>query len=199
VAAAERLVAAHGYTGTSVVAIAQEADVAAGSIYLHFASKAALFDEVFRRAAGRELAAVRHAAAKQSGAPERLTAIVETFAHRALQSGRLAWALLAEPVDPVLDAERLAFRHAYRDALVTVLADGAATGQFALDDLELTAAALVGAIAEALVGPLSPLSDRRLDEDQLVYQLIGISLQIAGARSRKPASADEDGRPNEHG
>ena len=30
---------------------------------------------------------------------------------------RLAWALLAEPVDPAVEAERLHFRHSYRDVV----------------------------------------------------------------------------------
>jgi hypothetical protein len=34
------------------------------------------------------------------------------WAERALRNRRLAWALLAEPVDPLVDAERLAFREA---------------------------------------------------------------------------------------
>ena len=40
---------------------------------------------------------------------------METFARRALRGPRLACALLAEPVDPAIEAERLAFRRAYRD------------------------------------------------------------------------------------
>ena len=75
--------------------------MATGTVYRHFASKADLFSEVFRRAAQREVDAVADAARRSPDA-------VETFARRALAGRRLAWALLAEPVDPVVEAERLA-------------------------------------------------------------------------------------------
>ena len=47
------------------------------------------------------------AAATGARRAERIAAGVETFARRALRGRRLAWALLAEPVDPAVEAERL--------------------------------------------------------------------------------------------
>lgn len=88
-------------------------------------------------------------------APGRIAAGVETFARRAIRARRFAWALLAEPVDPGVEAERLVFRRAYRDLLAAVVRDGVAAGELPPQDPEVTAAALVGAIGEALVGPLS--------------------------------------------
>ncbi|MDN5854045.1 MAG: TetR/AcrR family transcriptional regulator [Actinomycetia bacterium] len=182
VAAAEDMVAAQGYTSTSIVAVAHRAGVATGSVYRHFPSKAELFGEVFRRCAGRELAAVRRAVAAADGAVAQLTAIVDTFARRALRGARLAWALLAEPVDPEVDADRLAFRRAYRDTIHAVLRAGTATGELDLgSDTELVAAALVGAIAEALVGPLSPITAGAVDPDRVVAELTAAALRLAGA------------------
>src|SRR3954470_21601803 len=106
--AAHELVAGGGFGAASVAAVAARAGVATGTVYRHFASKADLFAEVFRRAAQHEVDAVAQAATLAAG--------VEPFARRALAGRRLAWALLAEPVDPVVEAERLAFRRAYRDA-----------------------------------------------------------------------------------
>ena len=67
----------------------------------------------------------------------------------------LAYALLAEPVDPAVEAERLRFRVGYRDAFAGVLADGVGDGELRPHDTHTVAAALVGALGEALVGPLS--------------------------------------------
>ena len=39
-----------------------------------------------------------------------LEGVLAAFAERALRNPRLAWALIAEPVDPLVDAERLAYR-----------------------------------------------------------------------------------------
>src|SRR5919198_3165924 len=127
VAAAHALIAKGGYRAASVVAVARKARVATGTVYRHFPSKADLFAEVFRRASQREVDALsRAAAAAEGGAAARIDAAVETFARRALRGRRLAWALIAEPVDPAVEAERLVFRRAYRDVLVGVIEAGIA-------------------------------------------------------------------------
>ncbi len=88
-------------------------------------------------------------------ARERIAAGVEAFARRALAGRVLAYALLAEPVDPAVEAERLRFRSGYRDAFARVLEDGVRDGELRPHDTGTVAAALVGALGEALVGPLS--------------------------------------------
>ena len=87
-----------------------------------------------------------------------MAAAVEAFARRALAGPVLAYALLAEPVDPAVEAERLRFRIGYRDAFARVLDDGARAGELRPHDTRTVAAALVGALGEALVGPLSAAS-----------------------------------------
>jgi AcrR family transcriptional regulator len=149
--AAISLLTDHGYAGCSVAAVAKAAGVATGTVYRHFPNKAHLVTEVFRVAAGREVAAVAEAVR----GPEPVTGVIETFAGRAFKAPRLAYALLAEPVDPAVDAERLVFRRAYRDLVAAVIAEGVAEGALPPQNPEVTAAALVGAIAEALVGPLA--------------------------------------------
>ena len=84
-----------------------------------------------------------------------MAAAVEAFARRALAGPVLAYALLAEPVDPAVEAERLRFRIGYRDAFARVLEDGVRDGELRPHDTRTVAAALVGALGEALVGPLS--------------------------------------------
>ena len=95
---------------------------------------------------------------------QRLAACVEAFVRRALAEPVRAYALIAEPVDPAVEAERLVFRRAYRDAFAGVIADGVESGELPAQDPELSAAALVGAIGEALVGPVSPTAAIREPE-----------------------------------
>ncbi|PWU59540.1 TetR family transcriptional regulator [Micromonospora globispora] len=155
IAAALEIMAAHGYAGCSVAAVAERAGLATGSVYRHFPTKADLFAEVFRTASQREVDAVARAAALETGVAERVSAVVETFSGRALQSPRLAYALLAEPVDPAVDAERLVFRRAYAELIAGYVAEGVASGELPPQDSDLSATALVGALAEAMVGPLA--------------------------------------------
>jgi AcrR family transcriptional regulator len=155
IAAALEVMAGHGYVGCSVAAVAERAGVATGTVYRHFPTKADLFAEVFRTASQREVDAVARAAALETTAAEQVSAVVETFSGRALKSPRLAYALLAEPVDPAVDAERLVFRRAYAELIAGYVAAGVASGELPPQDPELTATALVGALAEAMVGPLA--------------------------------------------
>src|ERR687892_1103717 len=162
-AARERMVpaalerAAHGgYKSAGVHAVAADARVAVGTVYRHFPSKGELFAEVFRRASQRELDVVVDVSrADGRSAAERVAAAVEAFCRRALAGPVLAYALIAEPVDPAVEAERLRFRIGYRDAFARVLSDGVAAGELRPHDTQTVAAALVGALGEALVGPLA--------------------------------------------
>src|SRR5579875_2278497 len=154
-AAAADLLADGGYAACSIAAVADRAHVAAGTVYNHFANKADLAAHVFRALAGRELTAVADAARAPGSAAERVHAVIEVFAARALKEPRRAYALLAEPADPAVDALRLEFRRSFRDVLAAAIADGVAEDELPPQQPEASAAALVGAIAEALVGPLA--------------------------------------------
>jgi AcrR family transcriptional regulator len=175
VAAALERVGEGGYAGAGMQQVASHAGVAVGTVYRHFPSKAELFAEVFRRAAERELAVVREVSRADAGsARERIGAAVEAFARRALAGPTLAYALIAEPADPAVEAERLRLRRGYRDAFARVLEDGVAAGELRAHDSRTVAAALVGALAEALVGPLSPAGGPR--KEALVAGLVQFCL-----------------------
>jgi AcrR family transcriptional regulator len=159
-AAARELIEEGGYAAAPVVAIAERAGVASGTLYRHFPSKADLFLEVFRAVcAGEERAMLTAAGEAGPSAVDRLDAVLATFARRALQNRRLAWALLAEPVDPLLDAERLAYRERYASLVAAELRAAIDAGEIPAQDVSFTAAALVGGCGEALVGPLSSVQE----------------------------------------
>jgi AcrR family transcriptional regulator len=184
-AAAQELIEEGGYGAASVVAIADRTGVAAGTLYRHFASKEELFVELFRAVCGREERAMR-AAAEQlpdgTSATERLETVLATFARRALRNPRLAWALIAEPVDPLVDAERLAYRERYAALIAEGLRAGIDTGELPAQNVELTAAALVGGCGEALVGPLSPVGRRGPDAAEIAASLQTFVGRAVGAR-----------------
>ncbi len=181
-AAAREVLQRGGYATASVVAIAERAGLSTGALYRHFDSKAELFVEVFRVAAAGELDALNTAATRAESYAERLEAVVSAYAKRALHNRRLAWALVHEPVDPLVDAERLVYRRNYCRAMAALLRRGIASGEFPEQNAELTAAALVGIIAETLVGPLSPVGGTATSEAEIVASLLRICRRAVGAR-----------------
>jgi AcrR family transcriptional regulator len=177
-----------GYASATVQVVAKRAGVATGTVYRHFPSKADLFAEAFRRASGIEMDVFAHAMADDGrSASERIAAATEAFARRALAAPTRAYALIAEPVDPAVEAERLAFRRGYRDVLVEVLGDGIERGEFEAHDTQTTAAALVGAIGEALVGPLSPAADREGSYDPLIAAVVQFTTSALPRRAHAHA------------
>jgi len=194
VRAARELLEKGGYGAASVQAVAARAGVVAGALYRHFPSKEELFIEVFRDAAKRDLSAMQEAASA-AGCVARLEAVITTFASRALSNPRLAWALVYEPVDPLVDAERLAYRREYCRHMAALLRRGIAAGELPEQDPELSAAAVVGAIAEALVGPLAPVGSRKVSDEQIIAALVRFCRRSVGADaaprrgSRRPSRA----------
>ncbi len=187
--AAREHIASGGYQAAQMQSLAQACAIATGTVYRYFPSKAELFAEVFRLAVQIEVNAV-DAAAHAAGAPaQRLEAVITTFVHRALRAPRLAYALLAEPVDPAVERERLVFRQSYARIIENLLVEGIATGTFAEQNPELSAAALVGIMNETLVGPLSPTPQTDTpehysepQESELIQAIIALCMRAVTGR-----------------
>ncbi len=155
VSAARRRVADAGFGGASVAAVAREAAVAIGTVYRYFPSKAELLVEVFRQASAREVETMAAAAIDGGPASAKLERAIRVFARRAIEARRLAYALIAEPAMPEIEAERLVYRRAYAQVVEAIVREGVERGEFGVRDPSVAAACIVGALAEALVVPLA--------------------------------------------
>src|SRR5215218_7791613 len=180
---------AGGYAAASVAAIAERAGVATGTLYRHFPSKAELFVELFRAIGDAELAAMQEAALTTRTAAEELDAVIGTFAGRAMSRPRLAWALVYEPIDPLVDAERVRYRRAYAQRMASFLRDRVDAGDLPDQDPDTTAAALIGGIVEALISPLSPVAGGNADPDAVIVALTAFCRRAVGADAAPAARA----------
>ncbi|RMF14419.1 MAG: TetR/AcrR family transcriptional regulator [Gammaproteobacteria bacterium] len=175
--AARRLIAEKGFRETSISEIADRAGVATGSIYRYFSSKGELCSEIFRQASQQEVDQVRAACSGPGTPVDQLHAAIECFARRALKGRRMAYALIAEPIDPLVDADRLAYRQKYADVFEDLIRRGQRSGHFLNIEPAVGAAAVVGALAEALVGPLaqrlneSAPSDRQISDADVIASM----------------------------
>ena len=156
VAAARALAAEGGMAAVQIAPVAARAGIAAGTVYRYFPSKTELVAAVMAAVSERELAAMHAAADAAPGPLSALAAAVTTFAARALHQPRLAWAVIAEPVDPEIDALRFSYREALVAELERRLVAAVRAGHVPEQDARLAAPALLGALIEGLIGPLAP-------------------------------------------
>jgi len=153
--ATRKLVSRGGFRETGIDDVAAAAGIATGTVYRYFPSKAALFVEVVSRVSEREVGVVSAIARKSDAAPMLLTEAVRSFALRALANRRLAYALIVEPSDPEVEAVRLRYRRKLAEAFATIVEAGMATGAFPRQQADLVGTCIVGALLEALIGPLA--------------------------------------------
>ena len=156
--AARRLVASGGFRAASISAVAAEVGLSTGAMYRYFPSKKDLFVEVLDEAVTHEVAILREIVDRPAPAIERLRAAVESFAARALQGPYLAYAFIAEPTDPEVEAARIVCRQRFGEVFKDVLRAGVTSGEFPEQSVEVSAACIVGAFTEALVRPVAPSS-----------------------------------------
>jgi len=180
-AAARRLVAESGFAGLQIAAVAGGAGVATGSVYRYFPSKAELALEVYRSACDREVQVAEEIAQGAGSVTQRLEAALQASASRAVRAGRTAYALIAEPVDPLLDAERLVYRRLLARVFEGLIAEGLESGCLAEQDASASAACIVGSIMEAVAAPLAPGADAGGDPQRRLGEVVAFCRRAVGA------------------
>lgn len=167
---ARAIVVSGGFSAVSMSVVAQRCGIAIGTIYRHFPSKAALLAQIFKYCTEHEVHMVAQAAAGPGLVAARLQKACLVFSGRALRSQRLAYALIAEPVDPLVEQQRLIFRHVYTQVFEQLIIEGIASSELSALDPGITAAAIVGLLSEILVGPLTQLSTHSAtDSEPLIH------------------------------
>src|SRR3954469_1482224 len=154
--AARDAAAAGGMAAIQIAPVAERAGVAAGTVYRYFPGKIELVGALVESVAEREIEAVRRAA---DAAPGRVAAVAAPgapFGAGALRTRKLAWAVIAEPVDTDTDAVRQQYRRDLSAEIETRIQRAIAGGHLPEQDASLAASALVGALLEGLIGPLAP-------------------------------------------
>ncbi len=154
--AARDAASAGGMAAIQIAPVAERAGVAAGTVYRYFPGKIELVGALVESVAEREIEAVRKAADAAPGPLSAVAAALATFGARALRNRKLAWAVIAEPVDTDTDAVRQQYRRDLSAEIETRIRAAIAGGHLPDQDASLAASALVGALLEGLIGPLAP-------------------------------------------
>jgi AcrR family transcriptional regulator len=186
--AAHALAAESGMAAVQIAPVAARAGIATGTVYRYFPSKTELVAALVAAQADVELAALRQAADAAPGPLSGLAAAIATLAARSLANRRLAFALIAEPAEPDIDAARLGYRRALSGEFEHRIGKALVGGHLPEQDAVLAASALLGALTEGLVGPwapeLAPDGTRRRAQVQMLTLFSLRALGVVDARAR---------------
>jgi AcrR family transcriptional regulator len=177
-----------GMSAVQIAPVATRANVAAGTVYRYFPSKADLISELIADVSRDELAAIRRAADAAPGPSSALAAAVTTVAVHVVSHRKLHWGILAEPVDVDVPETRLISRREIAGEIEIRIEAAVRAGHLPAQDTALAATALLGALHESLIGPLAPdnLEDpaRLRDAVQTVTLLALRAVGVMDARAR---------------
>jgi len=163
--AAVRVFARNGYHGSTMAAVAQEAGVATGTIYLYFERKQDVLVALFRRHLTEYLERSRPVLLRAAPGVPRLRALARQHLAFFADDRELAQVFqihIREP-DPVLSEGILGSVTAYFDLIAQVISDGVASGAFDRElDVRYARQVFFGALDEVVTGWLRSRSSRSL-------------------------------------
>ncbi len=179
-AAAKAVFADAGYHGASIHAIIERAQIARGTFYLYFASKAAVFDSILDQALADLRSRIHRIEVEDPAAPppqvQLREQVVATLAY-IVQDRPLATLLLSAGNTPDVEAaERIEqFYGEMRDLLKRALESGLEIGLLRKCHPELVSAALLGLIR----GVIEQLvrKDNELTVEDVVNELLMVALR----------------------
>lgn len=200
IVAARVIAAESGMNAVQIAPVAERAGIAAGTVYRYFPAKTDLVAALVAAVSEREIAAMRRAADAAPGPLSALAAAILTFAARAVRHRRLAWSVIAEPVDAAVDSTRLAYRKALAAEFEQRIEAAVHGGHLPEQNAALVARAIVGALLDGLIGPLAPAANEPAAARADVQMLTLLALRALGvvdARARglvvqTALPADED-------
>ena len=188
IVAARAIAADTGMAAVQIAPVAERAGIAAGTVYRYFPAKTDLVAALVTAVSERELAALRRAADAAPGPLSALAAAILTFAARAVRNRRLAWSVMAEPVDATVDAVRLTYRKALVTEFEARISAAVRGGHLPEQDVALVAPALVGALLEGLIGPLARANGDDAASARASIQMLALlslrALGVVDARAR---------------
>ena len=172
-----------GYGGTTVRMIAARAGVTVAALYHHFASKHEVLLTVMRQVMGDLLEGSAEAlAGADEDAKARFSAFVAN--HVSYHVSHLRFGFVANSELRSLEGESrveiVALRDEYEQRLVSVVAEGGASGEFQVRDPKLAARAVI-AMCTAVSGWFDPRGPMTAEQVKAEVGLLALNLVGAGA------------------
>jgi AcrR family transcriptional regulator len=198
--AAIGLFATYGYEAVAMRQLAAEVGVQAAALYRYFPTKEDLLFDLMR---GHMLALIASwQAARPAGDDpvEALGAFVRNHIrfHLADRQSTHVSNLELRSLSPARLAEVLALRGRYEADLRTILAEGAASGDFAIDDPKLAAMAIIQMITGVIVWFRPPERDRaNLSVGEVAESYYRMTMRMVGAPLAGASLEENHVRPHD--
>lgn len=182
---ASRLFAMHGYAGTSLRDIAEEAQITKAALYYHFPNKEALYQQIL---VDNLDSLIRRVAAAVDGgktATEKVRNFMLTSAD-VYQEDREGWMAGSNAfwssMGPEIRRAAISRRDKYEKLLRSCVAEGVAAGEFRAVDVALAGRLLLSAMNQLTrwYSPKGKLSPRDVIEHYLDVVLLGLTARPAG-------------------
>lgn len=175
--AAAKLFAAHGFEGASLNDVARAVGVTKAAVYHYFPTKKDIFDEMMVDLLERQYVAVGTEVNLAENPPEKLKAFMQAQAEF-LEANHAAFVVMLHGFGGIeknhWTQQQLALRDRYEQLLRTLLADGQASGAFAVDDVA-TAARAVLSLMNWMVRWFRPEGKTRASDFALQYYALIVS------------------------
>jgi AcrR family transcriptional regulator len=182
--AAVDLIARHGYEAVSMRQLAARVGVQAAALYRYFPTKEDLLFTLMREHMEALLGAWSEARPATTDATTRLAAFVAN--HIAFHIERRSQTHISNMELRSLSPERLTFilrlRASYEKELRAILREGAEAGVFDLDDIGLTAMAVIQMITGVIVW-FRP--DERLSVEGVTQTYLSMTMRLVGATTNR--------------
>ncbi|UNU74042.1 TetR/AcrR family transcriptional regulator [Moraxella nasovis] len=173
--AAKYLIGQGGIKEAQIQTIAERAGVSSGLVYRYFDNKSHIITEVLSEAIQAELAILMNIANRSMPAHDKLYKAIKTFVKRALNHPKLAYSLMLEPADALVEEARFKSKQIVKDAIEHILLEGKQQHSFDFEDVSTTALCIVGAMTFAVIEPLS-LDPQTIDKEMFSTQVASFCL-----------------------
>ncbi len=188
VAAAVDLFYHQGYTRTTLEQVAASIQVTKPFIYAHFKSKSELLAEICSRAVWLSNDVLNRAMMQKGSVTERLQAIARDFMETVLnhQAHAVIYSREDKELAPEDRTEINKMRRVFDHKLVALMEEGVAAGEFVVEDVHLTALAIVGIVGWSQVWYRPGGRLTRVEAAQRVSKLVLAMVQAKPLNSEPP-------------
>ena len=152
--AALEIVSEQGFSALSIIKVAAKSGLAVGSVYKHYSSKDQLLMQVYSDLSSADLVLDLKIINQSQDVTIQLNSALDQFFAKALMADKLAYALFAEPISPIISEQRQQYKAEFRGIFIDIIDRGIEQKVFYNQDVTMTSNAIIGILIESLLTPM---------------------------------------------